>query len=288
MDSKTTQPESENCPRCGGVLDHRTGACPWCASADKGEAHDPWAGMKSDDGLSAGDVARGFGGILRDMMIQTPRMFIKCVFGIILIVVLTTCLPFFDNLPWNMPRYQKAATVRESLRSLSAHPAMTEDQFVFELQHNNKSDEMHAAFLKLYNMGPSAVPFLFREMKQKPQTRAWGLLAMQMPHPPRIVSEKHAPPLDMLIQWMGDPDPVVAANARSVLNTYVRLSADYLPQKEKRSTAPSQPPDLAREHREWLARYKKWYEAEERVWNSYEHQYLSKRDKVGTRLPEQE
>ena len=284
----STQPESEYCPKCGGVLDHRTRGCPWCAGADKGEAHDPWAGVKSDDGLSAGDVARGFGGMLRDMMIRTPRMFIKCVFGNILIVVLTTCLPFFDDLPWNMPRYQKAATVRECLRNLSAHPAMTEDRFVFELQHNNKSDEMDAVFLKLYNMGPSAVPFLFREMKQKPETRAWGLLAMQMPHPPRIVSAKHAPPLNLLIQWMGDPDPVVAANARNVLNSYVRLPTDYLPKKEGSATDAAQTPDPAREHREWHARYKKWYEVEERVWNGYEGQFLSKHSEREARLPQQE
>lgn len=192
---------------------------------------------------------------------------IKCVFGLLVIIVLTTILPFFDNIPWNIPQHKKRAVVRQAIQNLAALPPLTEKQY-FSLYENERRDS-EQPLLHLRSVYPSPIPMIFREMKRDPRTRAWGLIAVMKCDPSPGLQDKYAPSLAPLVKWLQDPDSIVASNALGVLERYVVLPQEYL--SGHNGKRPEHPSD-------WHTIYNQWLRTEEPDWHSIQCRYYGKKN----------
>lgn len=196
---------------------------------------------------------------------MSPGKIVKAAGGVIVIIVLTTTLPFFDNLPWNMPAYQKRAVVREQLEKMSKYPPMTAQEYA-ERGGSDRNPEIERSILELRGVYPSPLRMIQNNIRRKPQWRAWGLLAMRQCTPNNALQGRYAPELKPLIQWLEETDSIVASNALAVLQTYAALPEDTY--EAKRTYTPA----------EWRAIYGQWLRKDEPRWHQIEGRYFCDRN----------
>ena len=197
-------------------------------------------------------------------ILARPGMAMKIAAGCVLVLALSAGL-------WSW-RSGVRREVRSSLDRLSRLPPVAASAYRQDPARFPGADQSMADIQRL---GEEAVPALFDEMEAAPQTRAWGLLSLIV-CPIQVNSARFAPPLELLIAWLDDPDPAVAENA------WIVLSGIFVVPDEARSRGPALRPDAgpaagtgeeirAREaarRRAWTEWAKWWFANGEFVWRS--------------------
>jgi hypothetical protein len=204
-----------------------------------------------------------------DHLQEGPNMslskIIKLVFGVIVIIGMTTCLPFFDNLPWNLPGYEKRSAVRKSLAKLAEYPPVTAQKYA-EMREARQNNDFDQAMQTLSGIYPSPLRMICSTINRKSQWRAWGLVAVKECFPRNAMKSNYAPPLDLLIQWLKDTDTLVASNALAALQTYAVLPEDTYEPNKTYTTA------------QWHTIYDNWMRKDEPAWHQIECRYYCKRN----------
>lgn len=205
-----------------------------------------------------------------DYLLLRPGLTSKIFFGLILIAAL---------LVWRFSaRSDMRRQVHQDLEALCAFPPTTESGYLADPMKYGRAEE---GMVAIYRLGEEAVPLLFEEMEKSPKTRAWGLLS-QILFPVGVSNGRDAPSLDLLVKWLDDPDPVVAANASQNLRGLIEVQDELAgegpaPPKLKIGTNPTREERDAgeAEYRRDFAVWVKWWVGHRKfIWRSMEGRWM--------------
>jgi len=205
-----------------------------------------------------------------DAILLRPKLALKIFVGILIIL---TFLVYR-----RLQRSEMSRQIQQSLQELAALPSATEVSY---LRDPAKFPGAEKLMLAIHGLGEEAVPLLFEEMERSPETRAWGLLALlQFPIP--VSSGRNAPPLNLLISWLDDPDPAVSANASQYLSgIFVVLPEDAAQGPALHhlngpvtGTTEEREARAAQHHRSYTAWVKWWYANRKFTWRAMQGAYL--------------
>lgn len=183
---------------------------------------------------------------------------VKAAIGLVLAIAATFLLPI--EVPWNLHRRARTSAIRTAVEAAVQSPQDWERLLSVELWKN----------------GPESLPTLYAELRRRPEARIVGMKSL-VAQGMAIEKAHQAPPPDLLLGWLDDPDPEVARLAAATLKGFTALPREPRKKPERGLSKEEKEAAAAEKEQQLATKLRAFYAAGDQEWNASARRWVSPR-----------